>query len=119
MATKYNLLIEQGSTLSKSFYFYDASKISQDLTGYTANAQIRPSKTSDTLILDLTEANGRIVMDKPNGIITLSLDSDVTTNLDFDSAMWDMEIIQNLPSGPPFVRRILEGRVILSKEVTR
>ena len=44
--------------------------------------------------------------------------NDSTTQLEFNQAVYDMDIISG--SGPcPYVNRILEGNVKLSQEVTR
>ena len=45
------------------------------------------------------------------------MDADTTASMSFDSAVYDIEISDN--SSPKIVTRILQGKIKLSKEVTR
>lgn len=85
-----------------------------DLSGYTARMQIRKSKSSTSSEIELTTSNGRITISGTNGLITCTIAASDTANLDFDKAYYDLEIVTGST-----VERLLEGKVTLSKEVTR
>ena len=51
----YDIIIKRGETLSQDAVFRDkATKEPLTLTGITAQAQVRPSEESETLITNLT-----------------------------------------------------------------
>lgn len=85
-----------------------------DLTGYTGRMQIRPKLESPEILLELTSANNRIVIDETNSTISLVISPDVTSELNFTSAVYSMELV-NGADVIPFVN----GSVTLVKEVTR
>lgn len=113
-----NLLILRGSTFGHAFRLENPDGTPIDLSGYTARMQIRRSINSATILLELTEGNGRIEFDSINGRITLKIASDITAGLAF-SGRYDLEIVLPVIAGPDVVYRIAEGKIILSKEVTR
>ncbi|MCC6475110.1 MAG: hypothetical protein IT514_15355, partial [Burkholderiales bacterium] len=88
-----------------------------DLTGSTARMQIRPYVESPDadILLSLTTANGGISLGGANGTISLLASAAATAALDFDTAVYDLEVID----GSGLVTRLLSGMVTLSKEVTR
>lgn len=89
----------------------------RDLTGYTARMQIRPSVASETIILSLTSPDDIIITTNDAGI-QIVIAASVTETLDFDSAVYDLEL-ENPALSPPYVHRLVEGEVTLLKEVTR
>lgn len=112
-----DLTIYQGSTFSQAFQWKTGNPPTPvNLTGYTARMQIREKLTSPTPIITLTTENGGIVItDAENGSFSLEISATDTAALSFKSAVYDLEFIS--PSG--FVRRLFEGGVTLSPEVTR
>ena len=115
---KLNLIIYQGSTFIKGFSWQTGDPAQPvNLTGYTARMQIRTKVTDIDVLLELTTENDRIIITDPiNGKFELYISSNDTTNLQFKSAVYDLELIS--PSGI-VTTRILEGNVTLSFEVTR
>jgi len=85
-----------------------------DLTGYTARMQVRLSTFASESLINLTTENGGIAIDSANGLITCSLSATDTTALDFFDAVYDLEIMTGST-----VERLLEGKVKLSREVTK
>lgn len=85
-----------------------------DLTGTTGRMQIRSTLASETFILELTTENGGIIIDASSQTITIYIDAVTTAGLDFQTAVYSLELIK---SGDviPFVT----GGVSLVKEVTR
>jgi hypothetical protein len=113
MVGNYDFTILQGSTFNRVFTWeIDGSAV--DLTGYTAKAQLRPSKGSSTVILELSTSNDRITLGGEDGTISLDISAGDTTDLDFSSCFWDLELYIGGTT-----RRLLEGKVSLNKEVTR
>jgi hypothetical protein len=88
-----------------------------DLTNYTARMQIRESRDSTTVIADLTSTAGDIVITSALGKVTVTITAAATALYDFDSAVYDIEVIDD--SVEPVVTRIVEGEIELCKEVTK
>ncbi len=85
-----------------------------DLTGYTAKMQIRDAE--GTVLVDLsTDDGGGIVIDGPNGKVTITIDADMTTPLCFDDAAYDLKLINT--DGVP--SRLVKGTVTFSPQVTQ
>jgi hypothetical protein len=109
-----NLTIYQGATFSKEFIWL-LGGTPVDLTGSTAVMQIRPTIDSDQIILTLSTATGDIVLVEVEGKITIVISAEDTADLTFIRAVYDLEI-HNLDGS---VTRLIQGKVTLSKEVTR
>jgi hypothetical protein len=119
-AGQYNFTLEQGATLKKQFTYKDSAGNPVDLNTYSARMQIRASIGSNTPIADLdTGIKGglRILAatgSSVSGTIELHIHADSSSLYTFDQAVYDLEI----QSGDT-VTRLLQGRIKLSKEVTR
>lgn len=116
-ASKYGIRIEQGATYEKEFIWKAGDPAAPvDLTGCTAKLQIRETVSSPNTLLSLSTDNARIVLGGTAGTITLKLTAVETAALvGWVNAVYDLEI--TFTSG--FVRRLLQGSVKLSPEVTR
>ena len=113
-AITYDLFIEQGAAFTKQFIWKDSTGTPVNLTTYSARMQIRPSVSSDTILVELTTANGRIALGGAAGTITLNLGATVTDALT-RGGVYDLELYQTADA----VTRFAEGSVEVSKEVTR
>ena len=126
-AGKYNFTIEQGTTIKLEFAYKDSNGNAIDLTGYNGRMQIRPDFADNTttsyiylsssLATDGTGLNfsGSTGLNPPtSGTIGLFISAVSSSALDFDSALYDIEI----ESGS-IVTRLLQGTIKLSREVTR
>lgn len=109
MATKANLVIDQGSTFSTSLNLTDENGDPISLLGYTANSQIRKWYTSATPAATFTTNTS-----EGDGVITLSLTSAQTSNLVAGRYVYDVEIDNGAT-----VSRIVEGIVTVTPQVTR
>ncbi|NDG64333.1 MAG: hypothetical protein EBY29_12860 [Planctomycetes bacterium] len=85
------------------------------LAGYVAQMQIRETLESNTVIAELTSANGGILIDVANNTIAINISSAITTNFTFDTAVYSCELTDSSSRVVPFLR----GNVTLIKEVTR
>lgn len=110
--TKLNLPpIQKGATYKPRPIFW----VGVDLTGCTARMQVRETITSSTLLLELTTANGRIIITTLTSRIDLLVDVATTTALTTLGGVYDLEIV--FPDGT--VTRLVEGKIAFRDEVTR
>jgi hypothetical protein len=107
MATKANISIDQGSTFSTSIVLTDENGTSLDLSGYTANSQIRRWYTST----DSIEFHTELTL----GQVTLSLNSTSTSLLTKDRYVYDVV----LKDHNDVITRVVEGIVNVNPRVTR
>lgn len=116
-AGKLNLKIEQGATFRQSLQWKTGEPAAPvNLTGYQARMQIRNEVATPTALIDMTTANGRIVItDAAGGKLDLYLTAVETAALSFESGVYDLELVA--PDNT--VTRLLAGSVALSLEVTR
>ena len=116
VAGTYNDVIEQGSTFNRTYTLKDANGNPVDITGYRADLQIRSDYAASTTILSAsTESNYLSIPTGTDGVISLSVPATVTSALDFDIGVYDLEISQVTGE----VDRLVMGTMTLSKEVTR
>lgn len=109
MATKVNIVIDQGTDFSTSISLTNTDGSQLDLTGLSAASQIRKSYTSATATAFTAE------LANSTGTLTLSLNNSVTSSLSSGRYVYDVE----LTDGSNVVTRILEGIVTVTPEVTR
>jgi hypothetical protein len=117
-AFKTKLEFLQGEDFLKSFTWKLGpvnSATPVNLTGYTARAQLREKLDSETVLLDLTTENGRIVLGGAAGTITLQVTAAVTAAMTWRSAVFDLEMV----AGDGKIRRLISGTATVSPEVTR
>lgn len=86
-----------------------------DLAGFTARLQIRKSIPSTAVLVELTTTNGGIVLDNVDKTIKLFMTATATAALSFITGVYALEMI----SATGTVTSLLEGAVLVSKEVTR
>ena len=115
MAATYNMTIDQGTTVSIDFQYRTSAGVVIPLTSYTARMQARPTQSSAVTVMDCTTTNGQLVVTGATGTVTLALTATQSAALDFDRAVYDIEIVS--PAG--VVTRLVQGTVTLSREVTR
>lgn len=101
------LHIEQNSTFTHEVLVKDGKNIT-DLTGYSAVMQARIDARSEPF-LNITDGNG-IIIDEPNGKITISLPPATTAAIKEKSGTYTLEITS--PSGD--TQRILQGKIDVS-----
>ena len=109
MATKANLVIDQGSTFSSDLTLTDENGDPLALAGYTANSQIRKWYSSTNAAATFTTSINTI-----SAVITLALTANQTSNLVAGRYVYDVEI----NSGAE-VSRIVEGIVTVYPEATK
>ena len=124
-AGRYSFVIEQGATTNLQINWTDSSGSTIDLTGYHSRMQIRPGVESDVVFLSLSSSlesdgtginlsgsNGETPLQ--SGSLAIYISADSTEDLNFNEAYYDLEMVNGSE-----VTRLLEGKVKLSKNVTR
>lgn len=112
-----NLTIEQGSTFFNIVIYRDVNGDPVNLTGYTAEMQIRKTKESSTILLTLDTSNGYLALGGAAGTVTINVPANITDALDFIWGRYDLELY---PAGnTDDAIRLLEGKINLSKQVTQ
>ena len=86
-----------------------------DLTNYTARMTIK-DEIGGTIIDTLTSAGGELIITAALGKVTITIAASVTATYTFDTAVYDLELVDDSPE--PVVTRIVEGEIELCKEVT-
>ena len=109
MSGKYNIVAEQGATFNLNFRV-ETNGTSWNLTGYTFAMQVRRSSSATTTLLNITSATMTSV-----GHVTATVNA--TTMADVPAGRWVYDI--ELTSSGGQVTRILEGRFIVTAEVTQ
>jgi hypothetical protein len=109
MATKANLVIDQGSTFSTELTLNDEYGDPLNLAGYTANSQIRKWYTSVNATATFSTSVNTV-----SGTVSLSLTANQTSSITSGRYVYDVEI-----SNGSSVSRIVEGIVTVTPQVTR
>ena len=116
MSAKYNVVCDQATTFNFQFVIQDdlnGVTTPWDLTNYSATMTVRPFVGATTVTLVASTSNNRIVLDGPNGRITVNIDAETTGAI--DPARYAYDLV--LDSGTE-VTRILEGRFVVTGAVT-
>lgn len=87
-----------------------------DTTNYSARMQIRSKLKSDTILYSLTSDTTDLEIDPTYYTITISIQNTVTESFDFNSAVYDLELINNITGE---VINLMGGVILVEKEVTR
>jgi len=107
VATKINIVIDQGSTFNTEITVLDENDTLIDFSAYTANSQIRKSYSSSTYYnFDVSGSN--------SGVLTLSMNAATTNTIPAGRYVYDVEVET---SG--IRSRIVEGIVVVTPQVTR
>lgn len=115
MTIAVDLTLAKGTDFSHVFNFTTGGQPS-DLTGYDARMQLRGSASDVAASVELTRANGRLLLDEENGEVTLALSASETGAITLTgAALYDLELIS--PTG--VVTRPVKGAVTLEEEITR
>ena len=110
-AANYDLTIDQGSTFVIDITVKESGSVN-DLTGYSARAQMRSTKTSATVAASCTCS----IPIPTNGIVKMELPASTSSAMSAGLFFYDLEIHT---AGDAIVKRLIEGKVTLNQEVTR
>lgn len=116
----YNFTIEQGTTFQRVFKYKDSNGNPIDLSEATAlRMQIRESIDAGVVTGGEFTKDSGITISTPTGEtvanqFTLLIPSATTAAFNFTSAVYDIELVNQ-----SITTRLLQGKIKLSKEVTR
>lgn len=131
-AGRYSFILEQGGTVDFELRYRDSASVPIDLSGYTGKMEIRStysgsgetyvtmtsslgdtySKETDNAFLSLSGSS----LDKPlsSGSIGLYIGYELTDTFTFtEEAFYDLELTNGVER-----TRLIEGRILLSKQTT-
>ena len=123
-AGRYSFIIEQGATLNFQINWTDVSGSAIDLSGYNGKMQIRQNYEATPLTtlssslqpdgtgINMSGSNGTTPL--ASGSIGIYISAYSSSLLDFNEGIYDLELMKSNE-----VTRLLEGKVKLSKNVTR
>lgn len=115
IAGTYDMVVDQGATLSRTITWKDSAKNPIDLTGYSARMQVRANVTATTTVIELTTANSRIALGGVAGTVTLTVSAADTAAVPAGRYVYDLELV----SGSGVVNRLIMGNFVVRAEVTR
>jgi len=110
MSGKYNIVAEQGATFNLNFRV-ETDGVAWNLTDYTFAMQVRRSTSSNTTLLNITSATMT-----SGGHVSATVSA--TTMSDVPAGRWVYDIELTAGAGGQ-VTRILEGRFIVTPQVTQ
>ena len=132
MTTRSDLHINQGATWFYTYVWRDSAGSLIDLTGYSARMSIR-DRVGGTLYAYLSSGSdadgGTITLGGAGGTVTLSMTANESRNLEGAASLlssiryirdrtlrlfYDLELV----SAADEVTRVLEGRILVHREVT-
>lgn len=109
MSDIYDFGIDQGATLGKVFTIKNSDGTLFNLAGYAAVFEAKTTYSDESPIISLTTENGGIVLGGADGTVTLVMSADDTAALDFNQAIYNLDLI----SPDNTVWRILRGTLCL------
>lgn len=107
--------IEQGVYREQRFVWRNNAGSIIPLVGFTARMQLRKSKPSTEVLLELSTQNGKIVINGDQGEIVIIFSETDTVGVSWRAGVYDLEIT----SSDNKTTRFIEGAFEVSPEVTR
>jgi len=107
MATKANIVVDQGTTFNTQISLTDDAGNPLDLTGYTGESQIRKWYTSSN--------STSFSVSLSTGVVNLSLDANTTSSLAAGRYVYDVV----MTDGTGVVTRVVEGIVTVTPRVSQ
>lgn len=113
-AGTYNIVCDQGATLSRVLTWKNSNDTPVNLTTYTARMQVRENYDASSSVLSLTTENGGITLGGALGTITIVASATATAALTPDSYVYDLELVTGST-----VTRLVQGSFTVTPEVTK
>jgi len=132
-AASYSMTWTRGATAEDWFKYEESEDIPADMTGYEARMQVRTlhgqygTSTSDTLLLELTTANGMLYWDDAaSGILRIKVPvADVEplnpSNVKRAKVCYSIEVFRDeaAPDSGEYVIPFVQGKITVAGETTR
>lgn len=110
-AANHDIVIDQGTSFVLDIAVKEDS-IAKSLVNYSARAQMRLTKSASSVVGTFTCT----IPTPSNGVIKMELSPSTSSAIAAGSYFYDLEIHT---AADAIVKRIIEGRVTLTQEVTR
>jgi hypothetical protein len=110
MAAERNISIYKGDSYTHEIRIRNSANVNTNITGRTYTAQMRKSRSSDSVVLSFTVA----VTSAANGLVTMSLSSDATSSIEPGIYFYDFE-----ETNGSYVTTLMTGKVSLTGQVSR
>ena len=110
-AANHDLVIDQGSTFVIDLTIKEEGTL-KNLTGFSARAQMRSSKTASAVAASFTCT----IANPTNGVVKMELPATTSTAMAAGVYFYDLEIHT---ANDAIVKRLIEGKVTINQEVTR
>ena len=111
----YNFTIDQGAQYTTTIVWANSAGVPINLTGYTAAMQLREQAASpNPSALNLTSANGGIVITPGTGSMLITMTAAQTGGLSARFYVYDLELTLG-----SVVTRIIQGQITVSAQVTQ
>ena len=109
MAAERNIAIYKGDSYTHEIRIKDSANTNTNITGRTYTAQMRKSRSSDTVVLSFN-----VSMTNPtNGIVTISLTPEATSSIQPGTYFYDFE-----ETNGSYITTLMSGKISLSGEVS-
>ena len=108
----YNIKADQGSTFVFKFTI-TTDDAAWNLDGYSARMQVRASAQSSATILSLVSTTNISLTNL--GVVTVTVDAATMASIPSGTFVYDLEV----QSSSGIVTRLLQGKFIVTPEVTR
>jgi hypothetical protein len=115
IAGTYDMVIDQGATLSRALTWKNSARVPYNLTGFTARMHVRNTVTDTGTVLIRTTSNGGILLGGATGVVTVKLTATESAAIPAGRYVYDLELV----SAGGEVSRLVEGSFIVRPEVTR
>jgi hypothetical protein len=109
-----NLTLNKGSAY-KIIYRVTKNGLPADLTGYSLRGQIRPSPSSNEVLLNMTSANLLLQIDLSTSSLVMNLTETFTRRVSQSFAYYDIELINSQAQAS----KVAQGLITFVPEVTR
>jgi len=130
-AGRHTFIIEQGSTFNTRILYTNADGTPINLTGYEARMHIRPQIESSTVYarltttitedgtgINMTPVSESVTLPRSSGSFSIQISAYSSSLFTFQDGYYDIELYSG--SGvSEYVVRVLEGKVKISRNVTR
>ena len=111
---RYNITVYNGTTFSLS-PSWQINNVAVNLTGYTADMQVRD--VSNNLIVELSTSNGHAVITPATGTVTLTLSATETAAGTLPAGNYTYDL--NLTAPDTTVYKILQGVFVVNASVVQ
>lgn len=116
MSGQYDFTIERNTTFTKTVVWKDSEGVVVNLANYTAQLQVRQAPGATDTVLDLTTANGKLVITGAAGSVGITITAAETMGLTARRYFYDLRLYNTLTQT---AYRLLQGVITVSPEVTR